>query len=187
HSGGEAPEHGGRARRDPDRGDAAQALHLDRGGLPPPPARSRAGRPGAGGARHAQHPGARRARHLGGGGRRQGHAGGPEARPEALQGGGGGGRDHRRGPARCGDRALRLLLTCDFWLIIIGAVLSWVSPDPRNPIVRFIYGVTEPVLYQVRRRLPFVIVGGLDLSPIVVILAIMFAQTVIVQSLRRLA
>src|SRR5204862_6197814 len=83
--------------------------------------------------------------------------------------------------------ALSLLLNFYFWLIIIGAVLSWVSPDPRNPIVRFIYGVTEPVLYQVRRRLPFVIVGGLDLSPIVVILAIMFAQTVIVQSLRRLA
>ena len=83
--------------------------------------------------------------------------------------------------------ALSLLLNFYFWLIIIGAVLSWVSPDPRNPIVRFIYGVTEPVLYQVRRRLPFVIVGGLDLSPIVVILVIMFAQTVIVQSLRRLA
>jgi YggT family protein len=84
-------------------------------------------------------------------------------------------------------QALSYLLTFYFWLIIVGAVLSWVSPDPRNPIVRFIYGVTEPVLYQVRRRLPFVIVGGLDLSPIVVILAIMFAQTVIVQTLYRLA
>src|SRR5947199_7934745 len=83
--------------------------------------------------------------------------------------------------------ALGLLLNFYFRLIIIGSVLSWVSPDPRNPIVRFIYGVTEPVLYQVRRRLPFVIVGGLDLSPIVVILAIMFAQTVILQSRRRLA
>src|SRR5947199_9394044 len=82
-------------------------------------------------------------------------------------------------------QALNMLLQLYFWLIIIGAVLSWVNPDPRNPIVRFIYGVTEPVLYQVRRRLPFVIVGGLDLSPIVVILAIMFAQTFIVQSLRR--
>src|SRR5436305_8196447 len=79
------------------------------------------------------------------------------------------------------------LLSIYFWIVLISALLSWVSPDPRNPIVRFIYGVTEPVLYQVRRRLPFVIVGGLDLSPIVVILAIMFAQTVIVQSLRRLA
>src|SRR2546428_12435183 len=81
-------------------------------------------------------------------------------------------------------QALNMLLQLYFWLIIIGAVLSWVNPDPRNPIVRFIYGVTEPVLYQVRRRLPFVIVGGLDLPPIVVILVIMIAQTVIVQSLR---
>src|SRR5258707_15870754 len=77
--------------------------------------------------------------------------------------------------------ALGLLLNFYFWLIIIGAVLSWVSPDPRNPIVRFIYGVTEPVLYQVRRRGPLVIVGGVALSPTVVILPIMFAQTVIVQ------
>jgi YggT family protein len=83
--------------------------------------------------------------------------------------------------------ALSLLLNFYFWLIIIGALLSWVSPDPRNPIVRFIYGVTEPVLYHIRRRLPFVIVGGLDLSPIVVILGILFAQTVIVESLRLLA
>jgi YggT family protein len=83
--------------------------------------------------------------------------------------------------------ALGMLLNTFFWLIIIGAVLSWVNPDPRNPIVRFIHGVTEPALYQVRRRLPFVVVGGLDLSPVVIILCIMFAQMVIVDSLRRLA
>src|SRR6266581_903052 len=82
---------------------------------------------------------------------------------------------------------LNSLLSIYFWIVLISALLSWVSPDPRNPIVRFLYGVTEPVLYQIRRRLPFVVAGGLDLSPIVVILAIMFAQTVIVQSLRRLA
>src|SRR5881397_3845987 len=83
--------------------------------------------------------------------------------------------------------ALGLLLNFYFWLIIAAAVLSWVSPDPRNPIVRFLYGVTEPVLYQVRRRLPFVRAGDLDFSPIVVILAIMFARTVVVRSLYRLA
>jgi len=83
--------------------------------------------------------------------------------------------------------ALNMLLTFYFWLILIGAVLSWVSPDPRNPIVRFIYGVTEPLLYQVRRRLPFVVVGGLDLSPIVVILGITFVRMVIVEPLHRLA
>jgi YggT family protein len=83
--------------------------------------------------------------------------------------------------------ALNMLLTLYLWIVIAAAVLSWVSPDPRNPIVRFLYSVTEPVLYQVRRRFPFVHAGGLDFSPIVVILAIMFARTVVVRSLYRLA
>jgi YggT family protein len=83
--------------------------------------------------------------------------------------------------------ALNLVLNLYFWIIFIAAVLSWVNPDPRNPIVRFLYGVTEPVLYQVRRRLPFVVAGGFDLSPIVVILFILFAQRVVVRSLYRLA
>ena len=47
------------------------------------------------------------------------------------------------------------------WLIIARALLSWVSPDPYNPIVRFLYNVTEPVLGWVRRRVPIVF-GGLD-------------------------
>ena len=68
------------------------------------------------------------------------------------------------------------------WIIIIRAVLSWVSPDPYNPIVRFIHNVTEPVLYQVRRRLP-VSFGGIDLSPIIVLLIIMFLQNFVVRSL----
>jgi len=83
--------------------------------------------------------------------------------------------------------ALNMLLNLYFWIIVIAAVLSWVSPDPRNPIVRFLYAVTEPVLYQIRRRLPFVYAGGIDFSPLVVILAILFAQRVVVQSLYRLA
>ncbi len=68
------------------------------------------------------------------------------------------------------------------WIIIIRAVLSWVSPDPYNPIVRFIHNITEPVLYQIRRRLP-VSFGGIDLSPVVVLLAIMFLQNFVVRSL----
>ncbi len=68
------------------------------------------------------------------------------------------------------------------WIIIIRAVLSWVSPDPYNPIVRFIYNVTEPVLYQIRRRLP-VSFGGIDLSPVIVLLIIMFLQNFVVRSL----
>src|SRR5437764_640216 len=79
------------------------------------------------------------------------------------------------------------LLSIYFWIIVISALLTWVNPDPRNPIVRFLYGVTEPVLYQVRRRLPFVYAGGFDFSPIVVIIAIVFAQKVVVRSLYELA
>src|SRR5437867_2892050 len=62
---------------------------------------------------------------------------------------------------------LNSLLELYFWIVLIAALLSWVNPDPRNPIVRFLYSVTEPVLYWLRRRLPFLIIGGFDLSPLV--------------------
>jgi YggT family protein len=78
---------------------------------------------------------------------------------------------------------LNSLLSIYFWIVLISALLSWVNPDPRNPIVRFLYGVTEPVLYQIRRRLPFVVAGGLDLSPLVLMVGIQFAKIVVVQSL----
>lgn len=77
-------------------------------------------------------------------------------------------------------------LSLYMWIVIAGAVLSWVSPDPYNPIVRFINTATEPVFYQIRKRLP-VNLGGIDISPIVVILAIVFLQTFVVQSLHGLA
>ena len=74
-----------------------------------------------------------------------------------------------------------------FMIIIIArAVLSWVSPDPYNPIVRFIHNVTEPVLYPVRRRLPF-IVGGIDFSPMAVLLVIIFLRLFFVNTLSELA
>ncbi|OGQ93327.1 MAG: hypothetical protein A3J85_00790 [Desulfobacula sp. RIFOXYA12_FULL_46_16] len=72
------------------------------------------------------------------------------------------------------------------WIVVAGAVLSWVSPDPYNPIVRFINNATEPVFYQIRKRLP-VNFGGLDISPIIVILAIYFLQRFVVNSLHGLA
>ncbi|HPA13812.1 MAG TPA: YggT family protein [Desulfobacterales bacterium] len=72
------------------------------------------------------------------------------------------------------------------WIIIARAVLSWVSPDPYNPIVRFIHNVTEPVLYPIRRKLP-VVFGGMDLSPIIVFLIIIFLRKFLVDSLTRLA
>lgn len=69
-------------------------------------------------------------------------------------------------------------------IIIARAVLSWVSPDPYNPIVRFIHNVTEPVIYQVRSRIPTSF-GGIDFSPVIVILIIYFLQIFVVQSLLR--
>ena len=81
---------------------------------------------------------------------------------------------------------VNLVLQAYFWIIIARAVLSWVNPDPFNPIVRFLYRVTEPVLRPIRRRLP-TFQMGLDLSPMVVILAIYFLQAFLVESLRDLA
>ncbi len=74
-----------------------------------------------------------------------------------------------------------------FMIVVIArAVLSWVSPDPYNPIVRFINNVTEPVLYHIRTKLP-VVFGGIDLSPVVVFLVIMFLREFLVNSLLRLS
>jgi YggT family protein len=80
------------------------------------------------------------------------------------------------------DLALNIYL----WLIIARALLSWVNPDPYNPIVRFLYNVTEPVLGYVRRRLALVF-GGLDLSPLLVLVAIFFLQRFLVATLMDLA
>jgi len=72
------------------------------------------------------------------------------------------------------------------WIIMIRALLSWVNPDPYNQIVRFIHYVTEPVLYRVRALIP-INFGGMDFSPIVVILGIYFLDTFLVNSLYRIA
>ena len=71
------------------------------------------------------------------------------------------------------------------WIIIIRAVISWVTPDPYNPIVQFLYRSTEPVLRPVRRYLPAA--WGIDFSPLVVILTIIFLDQFLVGSLRELA
>jgi len=75
------------------------------------------------------------------------------------------------------------LLTLYFWIVIISALLTWVQPDPYNPIVRVLRNLTEPVLYRVRTWLPFVNLGGIDLSPIVVLVGIQFIKIFVVQSL----
>lgn len=81
---------------------------------------------------------------------------------------------------------LDYVLVFFMFITIARAVLSWVSPDPYNPIVRFIHNVTEPVLMQIRKRLPMMY-GGIDFSPIVVILIIIFLRIFLVNSLEGLA
>ena len=68
------------------------------------------------------------------------------------------------------------------WLIIIRALISWVNPDPWNPIVQFLVRVTDPVLIVIRRRVG--LLGGIDVSPILAILLIMFLQYAVVQTIR---
>ncbi len=85
---------------------------------------------------------------------------------------------------------LNTVLSLYMWMVIIRALLSWVNPDPYNPIVRFLNSATDPVLGRVRRWMGLrlhMAMGGLDLSPIVVIIAIYFLQAFLVQSLRDLA
>ncbi|RLB20945.1 MAG: YggT family protein [Deltaproteobacteria bacterium] len=83
-------------------------------------------------------------------------------------------------------KILNIALSLYMWIIIGRAVISWVNPDPYNPIVRFLHSVTEPVLYPIRRRLP-ISMGGLDFSPIIVILAIIFLQTFLIRTLYQIA
>ena len=79
-----------------------------------------------------------------------------------------------------------ILLSVYIWLIVGRAILSWVNPDPYNPIVRFLYSATEPVLGFARRYIP-PIGGALDLSPIVVLLLIVFIKRAVVNSLFQMA
>ena len=83
-------------------------------------------------------------------------------------------------------RILDIGLSLYMYIIIARALISWVNPDPYNPIVRFLNSITEPVLFRIRRKLPLSF-GGMDFSPIVVILAIIFIQSFVVQSLVEMA
>jgi YggT family protein len=83
-------------------------------------------------------------------------------------------------------RLLELVINAYIWIIIARALISWVNPDPRNPIVRFLHRVTEPVLRPVRYRMP-TLAMGLDLSPMVVILVLYFLDSFLVSKLVDLA
>ncbi len=79
-------------------------------------------------------------------------------------------------------KVIDIALTLYMWIIIFRALISWVNPDPYNQIVIFLYRVTEPVLGPIRRRLPMRNVG-IDISPIIVILVIIFLQYFLVETM----
>ncbi len=81
---------------------------------------------------------------------------------------------------------LDFVLTAYMWIIIGRAVISWVNADPYNPIVRFLYQATEPVLSRIRNFVPLNM-GGIDFSPMILILGIMFIQSFLVQTLKQIA
>ena len=81
---------------------------------------------------------------------------------------------------------LSMVINLYIFVIIVAAFLSWVNPDPYNAIVRTMRALTEPVRYRVRKHMPFVMVNGLDLSPIVVLVALQLVNGVVVQSLMQL-
>lgn len=83
-------------------------------------------------------------------------------------------------------QVLYFLLEAYMWIVVARAVISWVNPDPHNPIVRFLYSATEPVLYRLRRALPLY-AGGIDFSPILVFVVIIFLQRFLVQTLYDMA
>ena len=80
---------------------------------------------------------------------------------------------------------LNFVLSAYIWIVIARAVISWVNADPYNPVVRFLHQVTDPLLNRIRRFVP--VMGGFDLSPMVLILGIIFLQSFLVPTLRQLA
>lgn len=77
-------------------------------------------------------------------------------------------------------KIIQLVLPVLYWLILIRALISWVNPDPLNPIVQFLYRVTEPILEPIRRRLPVMVI---DISPIIAFVVIYFLNSFLVSTL----
>lgn len=83
-------------------------------------------------------------------------------------------------------KLLDFVLAAYMWIVIGRAVISWVNPDPYNPIVRFLREVTDPVLDRIRRFIPF-FGGGIDFTPIILILLIIFLRSFLVPTLYHMA
>jgi len=80
---------------------------------------------------------------------------------------------------------LNNLILIYMWVIIISALLSWVKPDPYNPIVQVLYRLTQPAYALVRRYIPTMF-NGIDLSPLVIIISLQVMQVLIGTALRAL-
>lgn len=78
---------------------------------------------------------------------------------------------------------LNILFTIMYWLILIRAIVSWVNPDPYNPIVQFLYKTTEPILAPLRRLLPLQFSIGIDISPLIAFFIIIFLKGFLVSTL----
>lgn len=81
---------------------------------------------------------------------------------------------------------LDFILTIYTWIVLGRVIVSWVQADPYNPIVRFLYEVTEPVLGRIRRVIPLSM-GGIDFSPMILVLIIIFVQSFLITTLKQLA
>ena len=80
-------------------------------------------------------------------------------------------------------RVLDIGLNVFIWLIVIRAIVSWISVDPFNPIVQFLNKSTDPILFPIRRLLPFSLKWGIDISPVIAVLVLIFAQSFVVNTL----
>ena len=81
---------------------------------------------------------------------------------------------------------LHMVINIYIWVVIIAALVSWVRPDPYNPIVQTLYRLTEPVYAWIRRYIPTV-VGGIDLAPLIVIFGLQFIDLFFVKLLFQLS
>ena len=77
---------------------------------------------------------------------------------------------------------LDIIFTAAYWLIILRAIISWVNPDPYNPLVQFLYKATEPMLAPFRRIIPSFTIG-IDVSPIFAIIVVFFLQRFLIPTL----
>ena len=82
---------------------------------------------------------------------------------------------------------LQITLTIFYWLMLVRCLLSWVNPDPYNSLVQFLYKVTEPILAPLRRIIPVTWGFGVDLSPLIAFLLLLFLQSFLVRTLLDIA